>query len=241
MSRECHVDVRRIWSSLVDLSQEFIQASWADLPEDVPQVFTHPPSGSGLVRGRRAGGIYEHRSRSKPRFEGTDEGEVTEYLSCDIVPDRWRGTLKIKQSAYIQRIALAHHECHGAVAERQVACGACAHPAVEASMSGTHDTLPAVGTVLITTLFAASPPSPSRAMSTWSWSDLACSACRSHGHVGLRTSCRVCWPGVRQRWWSPPALTLLTLPSSSSSPGSATGSWDALTRRERARQGPRAG
>eukprot|EP00961_Rhodomonas_salina_P092218 1240981-Rhodomonas_salina.1 len=42
------------------------------------------------------------------RFEGTDEGEVTEYLGCDIVRDRARGTLTIKQTAYIQRI-LAHH------------------------------------------------------------------------------------------------------------------------------------
>eukprot|EP00961_Rhodomonas_salina_P187453 2530669-Rhodomonas_salina.1 len=29
----------------VDLSQAFIQASWADLPEAVPQVFIRPPSG----------------------------------------------------------------------------------------------------------------------------------------------------------------------------------------------------
>eukprot|EP00961_Rhodomonas_salina_P112879 1518615-Rhodomonas_salina.1 len=42
------------------------------------------------------------------RFEGTDEGEVTEYLGCDIVRDRVRGTLTIKQSAYIQRV-LQHH------------------------------------------------------------------------------------------------------------------------------------
>jgi len=29
----------------VDFSQAFIQASWDDLPEDVQQVFIHPPSG----------------------------------------------------------------------------------------------------------------------------------------------------------------------------------------------------
>ena len=31
------------------------------------------------------------------RFEGTDEGEVTEYLGCEVVRDRAAGTLLLKQ------------------------------------------------------------------------------------------------------------------------------------------------
>eukprot|EP00961_Rhodomonas_salina_P171648 2314594-Rhodomonas_salina.1 len=42
------------------------------------------------------------------RFEGTDEGEVTEYLGCNVVCDRVAKTLHLRQSAYIQKI-LAHH------------------------------------------------------------------------------------------------------------------------------------
>eukprot|EP00961_Rhodomonas_salina_P196486 2651693-Rhodomonas_salina.4 len=41
-------------------------------------------------------------------FEGTDEGEVTEYLGCNVVRDRAAKTLHLRQSAYIQKI-LAHH------------------------------------------------------------------------------------------------------------------------------------
>ncbi len=35
-------------------------------------------------------------------FEGPDEGEVTEYLGCNIEHDRECCTLTIKQSAYIR-------------------------------------------------------------------------------------------------------------------------------------------
>ena len=38
------------------------------------------------------------------RFEGTDEGEVTEYLGCFIERDRALGTITIRQSHYIKRI-----------------------------------------------------------------------------------------------------------------------------------------
>ena len=36
------------------------------------------------------------------RFEGTDEGEVTEYLGCEIERDRVAGTLKISQKTCIR-------------------------------------------------------------------------------------------------------------------------------------------
>eukprot|EP00961_Rhodomonas_salina_P215343 2908492-Rhodomonas_salina.1 len=42
------------------------------------------------------------------RFEGTDEGDVTEYLGCNVVRDRAAKTLHLRQSSYIQKI-LAHH------------------------------------------------------------------------------------------------------------------------------------
>eukprot|EP00961_Rhodomonas_salina_P164305 2213300-Rhodomonas_salina.1 len=42
------------------------------------------------------------------RFDGTDEGDVTEYLGCKVVRDRAAKTLHLRQSAYIQKV-LAHH------------------------------------------------------------------------------------------------------------------------------------
>eukprot|EP00961_Rhodomonas_salina_P295887 3935860-Rhodomonas_salina.1 len=43
------------------------------------------------------------------RFEGTDEGEVTEYLGCKVIRDRARSTLHLRQTAYIQKV-LAYHK-----------------------------------------------------------------------------------------------------------------------------------
>eukprot|EP00961_Rhodomonas_salina_P197970 2671328-Rhodomonas_salina.1 len=54
------------------------------------------------------GTLQQFKQAFLTHFEGTDEGEVTEYLCCDIIRDRAAGTLTIKQTAYIQRI-LAHH------------------------------------------------------------------------------------------------------------------------------------
>mmetsp|Transcript_20028 Transcript_20028/g.40794 ORF Transcript_20028/g.40794 Transcript_20028/m.40794 type:complete len:140 (+) Transcript_20028:342-761(+) len=42
------------------------------------------------------------------RFEGTDEGEVTEYLGCDIVSNRAARTLTLRQASYIRWILAAH-------------------------------------------------------------------------------------------------------------------------------------
>mmetsp|Transcript_30785 Transcript_30785/g.63700 ORF Transcript_30785/g.63700 Transcript_30785/m.63700 type:complete len:129 (+) Transcript_30785:1551-1937(+) len=38
------------------------------------------------------------------RFDGTDEGEVTEYLGCTIERDRSAGTITVRQTHYIKRI-----------------------------------------------------------------------------------------------------------------------------------------
>ena len=38
------------------------------------------------------------------RFVGTDEGEVTEYLGCEIIRDRGTRTAKILQSGYAERV-----------------------------------------------------------------------------------------------------------------------------------------
>ena len=38
------------------------------------------------------------------RFVGTDEGEVTEYLGCDIIRNREAKTAKIFQAAYTERV-----------------------------------------------------------------------------------------------------------------------------------------
>eukprot|EP00961_Rhodomonas_salina_P254599 3440533-Rhodomonas_salina.1 len=143
-----------------DLSQAFIQASWADLPEKVPQFFIRPPQGwdeedgvvyeccrplygipvsarclhytldhfmrdnkfvkSGfeesvwiqyadeelphtimmsahiddtLILCENLTTMQKFKDKFLARFEGTDEGEVTEYLGCDILRDRAAGTI----------------------------------------------------------------------------------------------------------------------------------------------------
>ncbi len=38
------------------------------------------------------------------RFVGTDEGEVTEYLGCEIIRDREDRTAKIVESGYAERV-----------------------------------------------------------------------------------------------------------------------------------------
>jgi hypothetical protein len=48
------------------------------------------------------------------RFVGTDEGEVTEYLGCEIIRDRAARTAKIVQSGYAERVlkTLGMQDCH---------------------------------------------------------------------------------------------------------------------------------
>jgi hypothetical protein len=38
------------------------------------------------------------------RFVGTDEGEVTEYLGCELIRDRSAKTAKIVQKVYAERV-----------------------------------------------------------------------------------------------------------------------------------------
>ena len=38
------------------------------------------------------------------RFVGTDEGEVTEYLGCEIIGNREARTSKIVQAGYVERV-----------------------------------------------------------------------------------------------------------------------------------------
>ena len=145
----------------INLSQAFIQASWADLPEDTPQVFIRPPSGwdeeegvvyevlrplygipssaralhytlakwmkeNGFVQSnfeesvwvQQADDVFrltihlsahiddtlilcediatmqQFKQHFLSRFEGTDDGEVQEYLGCDIVRDSKAKTLR---------------------------------------------------------------------------------------------------------------------------------------------------
>eukprot|EP00961_Rhodomonas_salina_P229004 3095260-Rhodomonas_salina.1 len=42
------------------------------------------------------------------RSDGTDEGDVTEYLGCEVIRDSTAKTLHLRQSAYIHKV-LAHH------------------------------------------------------------------------------------------------------------------------------------
>eukprot|EP00961_Rhodomonas_salina_P008404 114295-Rhodomonas_salina.1 len=42
------------------------------------------------------------------RFEGTDEGDVTEYLGCEVVRDQEQRTLHLRQSAYIKKVLAIH-------------------------------------------------------------------------------------------------------------------------------------
>ena len=39
------------------------------------------------------------------RFVGTDEGEVTEYLGCELIRDRPAKTVKIVQKGYTERVS----------------------------------------------------------------------------------------------------------------------------------------
>lgn len=52
--------------------------------------------------------LQQFKQEFLTRFEGTDEGEVTEYLGCEIERDRVAGTLKISQKTYIRRILETH-------------------------------------------------------------------------------------------------------------------------------------
>eukprot|EP00961_Rhodomonas_salina_P240269 3246507-Rhodomonas_salina.1 len=42
------------------------------------------------------------------RFEGTNEGDVTEYLGCEVIRDRSKKTLCLRQSAYIRKVLAFH-------------------------------------------------------------------------------------------------------------------------------------
>ena len=48
------------------------------------------------------------------RFVGTDEGEVTEYLGCEIIRDREAKTAKIVQAGYSERVlkTFGMWDCH---------------------------------------------------------------------------------------------------------------------------------
>jgi len=52
--------------------------------------------------------LQDFKQQFLTRFKGTDEGEVTEYLGCEIERDRVAGTLKISQCTYIRRILETH-------------------------------------------------------------------------------------------------------------------------------------
>ena len=54
------------------------------------------------------GTLQAFKTHLLSRFEGTDEGEVVEYLGCDIIRDRTAHTLTIRQSAYIRRVLATH-------------------------------------------------------------------------------------------------------------------------------------
>jgi hypothetical protein len=42
------------------------------------------------------------------RFLGTDEGEVTTYLGCELIRNRAAGTITFRQSVYAQKILMTY-------------------------------------------------------------------------------------------------------------------------------------
>eukprot|EP00961_Rhodomonas_salina_P126939 1711046-Rhodomonas_salina.1 len=52
--------------------------------------------------------MEKFKARMLVRFDGTDEGDVTKYLGCEVIRDRTAKTLHLRQSAYIRKV-LAHH------------------------------------------------------------------------------------------------------------------------------------
>ena len=56
------------------------------------------------------------------RFVGTDEGEVTEYLGCEIIRDREAKTAKILQSGYAERVlkTFGMWDCHNDYANNRL-------------------------------------------------------------------------------------------------------------------------
>jgi len=75
----------------VNFSQAFIQASWDDLPEDVPQIFIKPPEGWD----EEPGTVYEVL---RPLYGIPSSARALHYtLGCQVVCDRAAGTLLMKQ------------------------------------------------------------------------------------------------------------------------------------------------
>jgi len=86
----------------VDFSQAFIQASWDDLPEDVPQIFIRPPAGWD----EDPGIVYEVL---RPLYSIPSSARALHYtLGCEVVRDRAAGMLLMKQGSYIHRILATH-------------------------------------------------------------------------------------------------------------------------------------
>jgi len=86
----------------VDFTQAFIQASWADLPEDVPQIFIRPPVGWD----EEPGIVYEVL---RPLYSIPSSARALHFtLGCEVVRDRAAGTLRLLQTTYIRRILATH-------------------------------------------------------------------------------------------------------------------------------------
>ena len=61
-----------------------------------------------LIFCKDLGVLQQFKQELLTLFEGTDEGEVCEYLGCEVVCDCCAGTLLLKQGSYIQRILATH-------------------------------------------------------------------------------------------------------------------------------------
>jgi len=86
----------------VDFSQAFIQADWADLPEEAPQIFIRPPVGWE----EESGVVYEVL---RPLYGIPSSARALHYtLGCDVERDRVAKTLTLRQPTYIRRVLAAH-------------------------------------------------------------------------------------------------------------------------------------
>ena len=57
-----------------------------------------------LIAGKSADVVRMFKKELLTRFIGTDEGEVTQYLGCELIRDREAKTAKLVQAGYAERV-----------------------------------------------------------------------------------------------------------------------------------------
>ena len=58
-----------------------------------------------LITGKSTDVVRMFKKELLTRFIGTDEGEVTQYLGCELIRDREAKTAKLVQARYAERYA----------------------------------------------------------------------------------------------------------------------------------------